>query len=389
MEDLDVLMTDLDIANEENEELVFDEGLEEDSNRFELCVVVRFLTEKNINVRAMKSKLADLWRPTMGISIKPLKEGIFLFQFFHKDDMKWMLNNGPWSFDGALLVVNSVGLGEEPLSVSLNEVEFWIQIYNLPSGFMVESVGRQLGNFFGQFVAYDPSNNSSIWREYMRIRIKVDVRLPLKRKKKVSRKNKMDFVVNVKYEKLSDFCFLCGMLSHTERFCKKKLEGDAGTMIREWGGWLRAPPRRGANQERSKWLREGDDDNWGVKDGSGYKQTFQNSNQQRDSRVVRSDREELNKLAVVTETKNKEGSVIFSKAGVSSSKISDGPEDTELIGLELEERAKRKRLGPGEVLEMGVMNVTDHMDSVLSKADCTETSNTVLAQLAWQASQGK
>lgn len=46
--------------------------------------------------------------------------------------------------------------------VPLNEVEFWIQIYDLPSGYMAESVGKQLGNFFGSFVAYDLSNNTSI-----------------------------------------------------------------------------------------------------------------------------------------------------------------------------------------------------------------------------------
>lgn len=99
MDNLDVMMSDLDISNVENEELVFEEGLEEESNKFELCLVGRFLTEKNLNKRAMKSKLADLWRPAMGITIKALKPGIFLFQFYHNDDLKWMLSNGPWSFD--------------------------------------------------------------------------------------------------------------------------------------------------------------------------------------------------------------------------------------------------------------------------------------------------
>lgn len=76
------------------------------------------------NVRAMKSKLADLWRPAMRISIKLLKPGIYLFQFYLKDDMMWMVNNGPWSFDGAMLVTNFVQAGEDPLSVPLNELEF-------------------------------------------------------------------------------------------------------------------------------------------------------------------------------------------------------------------------------------------------------------------------
>lgn len=155
-------LAELDIENEENEELAFEEGLEEEVNRFELCLVGRFLTEKNINVRAMKSKLADLWKPAMGISIKDLKPGLFLFQFYHKDDMSWVMNNGPWTFDNALLVSNVVKAGEDPVKVSLVEVDFWIQIHDLPIGYMTEVVGKQLGNFFGVFLQYDTKNNSSI-----------------------------------------------------------------------------------------------------------------------------------------------------------------------------------------------------------------------------------
>lgn len=123
-----------------------------------------------------------------------------------------------------------------------------------PTGFMAETIGKQLGNFSGSFVSYDTSNNTSILREYMRLRIKVDIRLPLKRKKKIVGKNRKEWVVNCKYEKVGDFCFVCGMLTHTERFCKKKFEGGDKEVIREWGSWLRAPPRRGAAQGRNKWL---------------------------------------------------------------------------------------------------------------------------------------
>lgn len=155
-------MAEMDIANEENEEISFDEGVEEEVNRFELCIVGRFLTEKNINGRAMKTKLADLWKPAMCINIKDLKPGLYLYQFYHRDDMNWVMMNGPWTFDGALLVMNTVKTGEDPTKVSLVEVDFWIQIHDLPVGYMSEVVGKQLGNFFGSFLLYDTKNNSSI-----------------------------------------------------------------------------------------------------------------------------------------------------------------------------------------------------------------------------------
>lgn len=93
---------------------------------------------------------------------------------------------------------------------------------------MSETVGKQLGNFFGEFLLYDVKNNTSIWRECMRVKIRIDVRKPLKRKKRITRKNGQDFVVTCKYERLGDFCFSCGLVSHTERFCRKNLDNREG-----------------------------------------------------------------------------------------------------------------------------------------------------------------
>lgn len=72
-------LENIDIAEEENESFNFDEEIGTKVNRFELCLVGRFLTEKSINLRAMRTKMADIWKPTMGISIKELEQGIYLF----------------------------------------------------------------------------------------------------------------------------------------------------------------------------------------------------------------------------------------------------------------------------------------------------------------------
>lgn len=221
--DLDDQFMGLDIADEENLAVVVDGGEEIEVNRYELCIVGRFLTERRINVNAMKSKMADVWRPAMGINIKEIEQGIFLFQFYHKEDMAWVLKGGSWSFDNAMLVMEEVPKGEDPLSVQLWNVNMWIQIHELPSGFMSEIVGKQLGNFFGTFIEYDNKNNTSTWKEFMRIRVRLDVRRPLKRKKKIMKKNGEEVMVSCKYERLGEFCFTCGMLTHTDRYCKQFL----------------------------------------------------------------------------------------------------------------------------------------------------------------------
>lgn len=264
---IDEQFANLNVKDEKNEDLTFEGDIEEEVNKYELCLIGRFLTEKNINTRSMKIKMEDIWKPAMGINIKELETGIYLFQFYHKEDKLWVMNGGPWSFDNAMLLIEEIPIGEEPLKVPLWFMNIWIQVYDLPSGFMSEAVGQQLGNFFGEFIAYDAKNNSSIWREFMRIKIRLDVRKSLKRKKKIKRKNGSEFVVLCKYERLGDFCFACGLVTHTERFCRKSLDNRGDSGVKEWGTWLKAPSRRGGAQRGSKWLREEDDTDWPVRAG--------------------------------------------------------------------------------------------------------------------------
>lgn len=64
----------------------------------------------------------------------------------------WVLNDGPWSFDNAMLLISVIPLGEEPVKVQLWHLNIWIQIHELHAGFMSEIGGKQLGNFLGNFL---------------------------------------------------------------------------------------------------------------------------------------------------------------------------------------------------------------------------------------------
>lgn len=117
----------------------------------------------------------------------------------------------------------------------------------MPAGFMSPIIGQHLGNFIGEFEEYDDNNNAGIWRTFMRIKVKLDVRKPLKKEKKVRHTGGDWKTVRFKYERLGNFCFLCGILGHTDQFCSKifSLENDDGS--RGWGPELRADQRRGGN----------------------------------------------------------------------------------------------------------------------------------------------
>lgn len=114
----------------------------------------------------------------------------------------------------------------------------------------------------------------------------------LSRERRYVGQDKSEFIVHCEYAKLGDFQFLCEMITQTERFFRKKPEWGEALVVREWGSWLRAPSRRGAVQERSKWLRDDGDDIWGEKRGEDHVQRFKIPNLAQDG--MRRDKEGLN-----------------------------------------------------------------------------------------------
>lgn len=120
---------------------------------------------------------------------------------------------------------------------------------------MSELVRKHLGNYIGQFVDYDPSNNSCVWRAYMRLHVRIDVRKPLKKNWKVRMEGEDWCVVTFKYEKLTTLCFVCGLLGHSEQNCEVLFPKEVDDSVWEWGVELRADTRRNGGGTDSRWLR--------------------------------------------------------------------------------------------------------------------------------------
>ncbi|MBA0593239.1 hypothetical protein Gorai_010193 [Gossypium raimondii] len=209
--------------NEEEEKILqiqVDSGIQSEVGDFQL--VGCFLISSVIHFPAMKSTIANLWHPVYGVQIRYLGEKRYLFQFYHNMDMERVLKGLLWTFNNHLLLLRKLERGEDPLKVLLIFTPFWVQIHDVPIGLFSEKLAIQLGNFIGVFLEYDTSNLGKENRNYMRVRVQIDVRKPLKRKKQVLCKGVRSYVT-FKYERLSLFCFYCGRLGHNDSFCEIKM----------------------------------------------------------------------------------------------------------------------------------------------------------------------
>lgn len=96
----------------------------------------------------------------------------------------------------------------------------------------------------GQVAEVDIFDGEVIWGEYIRIQVKLDVTKLLLRGKKIRIRENIDVWVRFSYEKLSDFCYCCGLIGHGHRNYEKwktsKDKFDLEGM--PYGQWMRAQP---------------------------------------------------------------------------------------------------------------------------------------------------
>ncbi|KAJ8648294.1 hypothetical protein MRB53_001317 [Persea americana] len=235
---------------------------------FRYCLVGRFLTNKVINFPAMKNTMALLWRPGREVCIKDPSPTLFLFQFFHEIDVNWVLETRPWTFDKHILLVKRLEENEQPHNVPLFHTSFWVQIYNLPIGFLSEKILKDIGNYIGLFLDSNENNLMGVWRNYMRVRVSIDVRKPLQRRMRIKKAGGEWIWIDFKYECLNIFCFICGLLGHTEQQCPKVYECSTGEMVKAHGHWMKAPNRRNQMNSGERWLRSTPPEELGMKNGN-------------------------------------------------------------------------------------------------------------------------
>ncbi|KAK0592137.1 hypothetical protein LWI29_013935 [Acer saccharum] len=136
--------------------------------------------------------------------------------------------------------------------MKFDRVSFWFQFWNVPLMFMNPSVAKLLAEMVGIVIEL-PMVTNKCWREFMRVRVSVDITKPLKRGIRVWIE---EFGVMIQYERLSNFCFGCGVIGHVLRECTTKHQELAGkSQPLKYGAWLQAEPtkqRQGSSSSKGK-----------------------------------------------------------------------------------------------------------------------------------------
>ena len=143
-------------AEEDEVIMVRSKHREKTIEEWSLSLLGRFHTTELINFRAAENHLRSAWKMEGNdLKITDVGDGLFRFKFSMENQLKWVINNGPWSFDDHILLLRRWEKGMTAFSVNFQTVPMWVQVWGLPFDLIYKEAGIDIGQRIGRVIEVD------------------------------------------------------------------------------------------------------------------------------------------------------------------------------------------------------------------------------------------
>ncbi|KAL6582339.1 hypothetical protein OROMI_006353 [Orobanche minor] len=234
------LVQELKLSNEANEDCInlSPNLVQVTHERVAKCLLWKIFAGRVVNREALKTQLPRILQANNDIEIEIMGDNLFIVNFSSQAERRNALLNGPWHFSQSLMIFKEVAGLQKPSEVRFEDYSTWVQCHNLPISCMAPSIIREIWEKIGRVDEIDLGETGSCLGMYARIRVTRPIDAPLRRCVSLSTGVHSDSaLILLRYERLTDFCYACGRVSHTIRFCNDE-EADKENL--KYGSWLRA-----------------------------------------------------------------------------------------------------------------------------------------------------
>ena len=127
------------------------------------CAVMKILSQRSINIDALRKNLRMLWKPNKGVQISEIEEELYLVEFGDEKDKKKVLDMCPWSYEKQLILIQEFEGKLTPKEIEIKWVPFWVQIYNLPLNSRTRDTGWAIRSCLGVVLDVDVAESRVQW----------------------------------------------------------------------------------------------------------------------------------------------------------------------------------------------------------------------------------
>ncbi|PQP97764.1 uncharacterized protein Pyn_30461 [Prunus yedoensis var. nudiflora] len=197
------------------------------------------IADKIPNRGAIKTILQNAWAIYGEAKISHIKGNLFTVVVQDEGMADQIISDGPWSVMGfcfnAQRWPSNLAIEELPL----HKVAYWIQAHGIPLNLLTAGNALEIGEKLGEVKEVeDPWEKGS--RGFLRMRVMIDSNNPLPQGFWLPRAEGQDTWVEFKFERLSDFCFICGKLGHLQRSCNSSGSLSGISEQAAYGEWMKA-----------------------------------------------------------------------------------------------------------------------------------------------------
>lgn len=207
--DVEKMMAELGLREEDLDDVVFDEkDAPPEATRW--MAVARVHIDKPYSQAWFFKNMRAAWDLAHDVKFRPLEDNLYTLQLFCLGDWERVMQEGPWNFRGNAVVIAPYDGVTKPSLVKLDTIDIWIQIHDVPDKYahLVPALAAKVGEvLFAEPITQDFAGN------FYRVWIRINVYKPLKNAVSMIRDLKHQ-ICKVKYERLPDWCAVCGHLGH-------------------------------------------------------------------------------------------------------------------------------------------------------------------------------
>ncbi|KAL0015762.1 hypothetical protein SO802_002831 [Lithocarpus litseifolius] len=180
-----------------------------------LTIIEKIISSKSIGLSIVRDVVLKAWKPMFPLEVSRMENNLFLFCFQHEADANNVFHRRPWSIKEGHLILKRWDPNLSWQEIEFNSSTIWVQIHALPSLWQSKDNIVNIGAKIGNVVELDfTGDRGGEWRRYSCL----------------------------KYEKISEICYNCGMIGHEEKLYQRDtfyLQNPHGVTLFAAGSWLR------------------------------------------------------------------------------------------------------------------------------------------------------
>uniref|UniRef100_A0A7N2RCH7 CCHC-type domain-containing protein n=1 Tax=Quercus lobata TaxID=97700 RepID=A0A7N2RCH7_QUELO len=197
------------------------------------CAIGFILDYRRFSVSHLQHLISVAWRIRGAVKVVGRDSSFYILHFEYLEDLNHMCSEGPWSVDGALLVLEKWRPNLVISNLQVNYIAVWVQFHGLPVEYQYPELAERMGQCMGVFEKLDWEDRLPCNIRFMRARVRIDPWLPMVTGFMLRLDDGSRVWIQCRYERIHKLCIKCGIIGHTRGQCTHNMDDIEMMLVRQ------------------------------------------------------------------------------------------------------------------------------------------------------------